>query len=542
MNQDRNPNPQPPSALTTDQPTSGEPTTERPLQTPPGTVPQLRTADTGVGPILLGCLVWVVVILSTISMLSVTARQFLYHRWWAVGGGIIALALLGWLIGLRKWFTKAAEEKRTAVVVFVFLPLLLVVFGTIFLIPLPEYRITVVRSIFLVAVCLFPALLYYLFILARRISLLNDYFVNLEKLGLLKEHPESGTNAMIERTVRVNTYLQKFEALYGPLDPGLRLGITAMNNPLFILSQTALGLVSPPAPGSVSPPAQDSVSSRGIPIFSAETAIPVVLATILIAIGWLMALPPTGFEKVQQATTASQSSTQKAEESSPTPGPGSPPPASTPAQSHNEQSSLAQGKREDVTAPAALTASTQLTSPALGAPTAAPGSPSQAPTANQSDEKQASLTARKGEGVTPSATPVKPPPQKFAGEEKEGNSSAFWSVAFRVTPDPIIYAFLGAYFFSLQMLFRRYVSEDLRKSAYLAVSLRIVLAVIGTWASITAIKAMWEGVNAEWLLVVGFVIGVFPRIAWQFIQGAWKALMQKSGLSAALPSMEVDYD
>src|SRR6266496_1095048 len=88
------------------------------------------------------------------------------------------------------------------------------------------------------------------------------------------------------------------------------------------------------------------------------------------------------------------------------------------------------------------------------------------------------------------------------------------------------------------MLFRRYVREDLRKAAYLAVSLRIVLAVIGTWAAIAAMKAIWEGVGKEWLLVVGFVIGVFPRIAWQFVQGAWKALMQKSGLSAALPSME----
>ena len=133
---------------------------------------------------------------------------------------------------------------------------------------------------------------------------------------------------------------------------------------------------------------------------------------------------------------------------------------------------------------------------------------------------------------------MKAPQKKIAGEVKEVSEPAFWSVAFNVNPDPIIYAFLGAYFFSLQMLFRRFVSEDLRKTAYLAVSLRIVLAVIGTWAAITAMKGIWAGVGKDWLLVVGFVIGVFPRIAWQFIQGAWKALMQKSGLSAALPSME----
>src|SRR5262249_9713808 len=124
----------------------------------------------------------------------------------------------------------------------------------------------------------------------------------------------------------------------------------------------------------------------------------------------------------------------------------------------------------------------------------------------------------------------------------EVNPSDFWRMVFQVNAVPVIYAFLGAYFFSLQMLFRRYVREDLRKSAYLAVSLRIALAVIGTWAAITTIKAI-PGVNVKEnntsLLVVGFVIGVFPKIAWQFIQGAWKALMQQLGLAKRiLPSME----
>jgi hypothetical protein len=34
-----------------------------------------------------------------------------------------------------------------------------------------------------------------------------------------------------------------------------------------------------------------------------------------------------------------------------------------------------------------------------------------------------------------------------------------------VEQPPLTYAFLGAYFFSLQMLFRRYVHRDLRGSA-----------------------------------------------------------------------------
>ena len=305
-------------------------------------------------------------------------------------------------------------------VIFVILPLLLLAIGTSVLLP-RAYQITVVRSVFLVAVCLFPALLYYLFIAARKISLLNDYFVNLGRLGLLQEQDRPGLHgfsAKIERKVRLRNYVQKFEALYGPVPATLREAIVDADDPLTILAAPATSKWG-------GKPLWDSGSSGRLPVFTAETAIPVVLATVLIAIGWLMALPPTGFEDVE--------------------GP------------------------------------------------------------------------------------------------------AFWSVAFGVNADPIIYAFLGAYFFSLQMLFRRYVREDLRKSAYLAVSLRIVLAVIGTWIAIMAIAAIKKvdvddvNVDDASLLVVGFVIGVFPSIAWQFIQGACKAVMRKLGLSKeVLPVSDLD--
>jgi hypothetical protein len=43
------------------------------------------------------------------------------------------------------------------------------------------------------------------------------------------------------------------------------------------------------------------------------------------------------------------------------------------------------------------------------------------------------------------------------------------------------FAFLGAYFFGIQLLFRRFVRRDLSPNAYLALSNRIILAVIGVW-------------------------------------------------------------
>jgi hypothetical protein len=66
--------------------------------------------------------------------------------------------------------------------------------------------------------------------------------------------------------------------------------------------------------------------------------------------------------------------------------------------------------------------------------------------------------------------------------QRPSSDNADWILALTLDhPTPLHFAFLGAYFFSLQMLFRRYVLRDLRPSAYMAISIRIILAVIGTW-------------------------------------------------------------
>jgi hypothetical protein len=91
-----------------------------------------------------------------------------------------------------------------------------------------------------------------------------------------------------------------------------------------------------------------------------------------------------------------------------------------------------------------------------------------------------------------------------------------------IVEQPFTYAFLGAYFFSLQMLFRRYVRKDLRGSAYVAVAMRIILAVIGTGVAEEAVQLLNPAVSDRALLVVGFTIGVFPKVAWQIVQTAFR--------------------
>lgn len=123
---------------------------------------------------------------------------------------------------------------------------------------------------------------------------------------------------------------------------------------------------------------------------------------------------------------------------------------------------------------------------------------------------------------------VLPPVDSFPDEV----ASPRWLLALSPNATPVTFAFLGAYFFSMQMLFRRYVRGDLRGSAYVAVVLRVVLAVVGIWV------LQGVGEEAGWtspsqLLVIAFVVGVFPVVVWQVISGAASQVFD-----AVLPSLQ----
>jgi hypothetical protein len=136
------------------------------------------------------------------------------------------------------------------------------------------------------------------------------------------------------------------------------------------------------------------------------------------------------------------------------------------------------------------------------------------------------------------------------GRAAFGQAPGDWLRAFAPERNPVQFAFMGAYFFSLQMLFRRYVRRDLRASAYVSVSLRIILSVIGTWVVIQAVtflptQSLRDNASElSRLLVLGFVIGVFPRVAWQIVQAAVKrftgAALLLPSLHAQLPISDLD--
>jgi hypothetical protein len=92
------------------------------------------------------------------------------------------------------------------------------------------------------------------------------------------------------------------------------------------------------------------------------------------------------------------------------------------------------------------------------------------------------------------------------------------------------------------MLFRRYVRNDLGGSAYVAFSMRIVLAVIGTWVVMVASLQLNLATEGQ-LLVIGFVIGVFPQVAWQIIQTAFSKTISRihlKSMESDLPLSDLD--
>jgi hypothetical protein len=92
------------------------------------------------------------------------------------------------------------------------------------------------------------------------------------------------------------------------------------------------------------------------------------------------------------------------------------------------------------------------------------------------------------------------------------------------------FAFLGAYFFSLQMLVRRFITRDLAPNAYTQISQRIILAIIAAWLLEYVVRLRdWQ------LYAAAFVFGAFPVVVWQVLAQTVKKLL---GSLLRIPSLQ----
>jgi hypothetical protein len=84
-----------------------------------------------------------------------------------------------------------------------------------------------------------------------------------------------------------------------------------------------------------------------------------------------------------------------------------------------------------------------------------------------------------------------------------------------VPRETFAFAFLGAYFYILQMLVRRYFQNDLKATAYLNATMRIIIVILLVWV-IDPLLA--DSVSQAGRSAIAFVIGVFPSVGWQLLQ------------------------
>ena len=230
------------------------------------------------------------------------ARTFWSENWIYIVVGVILFGLLIWLVGyIEKQLPQMSENSRNTILVFGAIPLILILLGSITLLA-PFQQKFVVEATFISVVCALPAATYYLFLRSRRLGILNEFIGNLSHFSLYEKrtihNPEGtsdGKNGAIrmesdrERQLRIEGYLQRFEAMYGQLhfDDGRTL--RTFTEALIRAAQPAKSDAGGTGDGAISMP---SSAVRIADIFQANLVIPLGLVTILSGIGWLMAIHP----------------------------------------------------------------------------------------------------------------------------------------------------------------------------------------------------------------------------------------------------------
>jgi hypothetical protein len=100
--------------------------------------------------------------------------------------------------------------------------------------------------------------------------------------------------------------------------------------------------------------------------------------------------------------------------------------------------------------------------------------------------------------------------------DRSFTSSSFHLAGLPAIPrETFAFAFLGAYFYILQMLVRRYFQNDLKATAYINATMRIVIVVLLVWVIDPLLQNHTSQAQRS---ALAFVIGVFPAVGWQFLQ------------------------
>ncbi len=181
-------------------------------------------------------------------------------------------------VPLARAWVKASAPRQGFLLTFIGVPLL---FGSVVAITFTPQtlQLIIIRATFILVACLLPAAMYYLFIVTRKGSLLNEFVANMGRLGVLtrtQTYASDGDMRLeteIARARRVDSYLQKFEAVFGPIPEDVKATITQ--------------------PKDSSAPTKVTLIKTGVAtVFVSEAAVPVLITTFMMALLWVITLPP----------------------------------------------------------------------------------------------------------------------------------------------------------------------------------------------------------------------------------------------------------
>jgi len=119
---------------------------------------------------------------------------------------------------------------------------------------------------------------------------------------------------------------------------------------------------------------------------------------------------------------------------------------------------------------------------------------------------------------------------------------------FVPNPTAFTFAFLGTYFFALNMVFRRYVRADLGPKAYSHIAVRIIIASVLAWvasqtweglreplsAAAASAPSPVDGVSPWHLLLLAFFIGFVPETGLTVLYG----VLKNRWVSAVIPALD----
>jgi hypothetical protein len=104
--------------------------------------------------------------------------------------------------------------------------------------------------------------------------------------------------------------------------------------------------------------------------------------------------------------------------------------------------------------------------------------------------------------------------------------------------DVVRFGFLGAYAFVLQMLVRRYLQQDLRRSTYVSAAVRFLIVFVLSFVMYNA----WPTSPSRALLAVAFIVGFFPIVGMQWLRSVVSVSLHRNvqSLQARYPLSQLD--